>query len=365
MASMNDEEGVNDNGRPWSDVQYRKNRKSRGDGVERTFLVQNISDRVIRNVLWRAFQPYSLISDVYVARKRDARGRCFGFVRYVGVENMKETLVAMNTAKMFDMKVFVSLAKYDKDHKRFNYAPDNLGRSVWRPKESNRTDNNCIGGNNNDGSSFVQEGTSYPDLLRGKRVDTGHGAKVIVVERKGSLYPLHCVGRSLMGYAKEVMALSKIRHATEGEGMIEVGSSFVGGMTFILTFKDKVSASTCMELHSHFFDTVFSKYFLWNGEDIPFNRLANLNISVRQSSFSWQEEDNSSGSVTVLTSQLSRIDEAVVIKWNNKSVVIWVSESSRQCLMDSDLESEWFSDGDSDDMEDLEEGEIKQGDTGG
>ncbi|KAF5810040.1 putative RNA recognition motif domain, nucleotide-binding alpha-beta plait domain superfamily [Helianthus annuus] len=412
MASMNDVEGAQDNGGPWSDVQNRKNRKSKGDGVERTFLVQNISDRVTRNVLWRAFQPYGFVSDVYVARKRDARGRCFGFVRYVGVGNMKETLVAMNTVRMFDMKAIVSLAKYDKDHKRFNYSPDNLGRSEWRPKESYQTVNNGTGGSNSGqhyplrnkipsqgpvGSSFVQEGTSYADLLKGNKVDSGHGAKVVDVAGKGSLYPLHCIGRSLLGHTREIMSLSKLRQLIEGEGMTDVGLSFVGGMTFMITFKDKVYASTCMDLHSQFFETVFSKFSLWNGEDIPFTRLANLNLSgvpfiirdnnlfdrigelfgvvVRQSSFSWPEEDNSVGSVTVLTSKLSKIDEAVVIKWNNKSVVIWVSESPGQwhvgsnnkeseSLLDSDSESEWASDGDSEDMEDLEEGEIKQGDTG-
>ncbi|MFS7915790.1 putative RNA-binding domain superfamily [Helianthus anomalus] len=79
----------------------------------------------------------------------DARGKCFGFVRYVGVENVKETLVMMNTVKMFDIKVCVSLAKYDKDHKRFNYASVSLGRSEWRPKESNQSSGKQTGDCNN------------------------------------------------------------------------------------------------------------------------------------------------------------------------------------------------------------------------
>ncbi|MFS8026288.1 putative nucleotide-binding alpha-beta plait domain superfamily, RNA-binding domain superfamily [Helianthus anomalus] len=66
--------------------------------------------------------------------KRDSRGRCFGFVRYVGVEDMKVTLASMNTVMMFDMKVSVSLAKYDKGHKKINYSLEMMGRNVWRPK---------------------------------------------------------------------------------------------------------------------------------------------------------------------------------------------------------------------------------------
>ncbi|KAJ0489775.1 hypothetical protein HanHA300_Chr12g0447801 [Helianthus annuus] len=322
---------------------------------------------------------------------------------------MKETLVVMNTVKLFDMKVTVALAKYDKDLKRFNYAPDNMGRSVWRPKEIKRNDNNNkftrgnkmgeqhamknqASGQGSTGSSFVQEGMSYANLLRGNRGDNGHGEKVVYVEGKGSLYPLHCIGRSILGHAKVVMSVSKIRQAIEGEGMSEVGMSYVGGVTFMLTFKDKVTASAYMEQHSHFFGTMFSKYSIWNGEDVPFSRVANLSISgvpfiirdnnlfdrigglfgevVQQSPFSWQVEDNSVESIKVLTSQMSKIDEAAVIKWNDKSIVIWVLEFYGQWLSkedgdnmmsasDSDSEMESDSD-DSEDLNDLEEGEFKQ-----
>ncbi|KAM0027133.1 putative RNA recognition motif domain, nucleotide-binding alpha-beta plait domain superfamily [Helianthus debilis subsp. tardiflorus] len=414
MALPEDGGGEPDNGGPWHDVQYRKNNRSRGDGVEWTFLVQNISDKVSRNVLWRAFQPFGFISDVYVARKRDSRGRCFGFVRYVGVVNMKETLASMNTVRMFDMKVIVSLAKYDKDHKRIAYSPDLLGRSEWRPKVGQQVNNKGTGDNgsverpqtvhqsSDQGPNLIprsQEGRSYADVLKDKTVGNYHGAKIITVEGKGSLYPLHCIGRSVIGYAKEIMTLTKMRQAIDDEGMLEVGLSFIGGVTFMLTFRDRVTANTCMEENDKFFNSVFSKYQLWLGEDIPFSRLVTLNITgvpllirdsslfddigglfgevVQKSTFSWQEEDNSLASVKVITSHASRIDEAVVIKWNNRTIAIWVTEYVGQWLpdrdevsvmdsqdndydtsSDSDMESENV---DSDDVENLEEGELRQG----
>ncbi|MFS7923666.1 putative RNA recognition motif domain, nucleotide-binding alpha-beta plait domain superfamily [Helianthus anomalus] len=352
-----------DNGGPWSNVQYRKNRKNRGDGVEWTFLVQNLSDRVTRNALWQAFQPYGFISDVYVARKRDARGRCFGFVRYVGVENMKETLSVMNKVKLFDMKVTVALAKYDKDHKRFNYSLENMGRSVWRPKEFKGNDNNNnqqaiknqasgASGLGPSGPSFVQEGMSYADLLRGNGGVHGHGAKVVSVEGKGSLYPLHCIGKSILGYTKVIMSVGKIRQAIEGEGMSEVGLSYVGGVTFMLTFKDKVTASESMKQHSQFFGSIFSKFSIWNGEDVPFSRLRTY-VSL--------------GCHLLSVTMMYSIE---LVTYLERSVAIWVSELCGQgspkedgddSLSSSDSDSEMESDSDdSEELEDLEEGEIKQ-----
>ncbi|KAJ0770656.1 putative RNA recognition motif domain, nucleotide-binding alpha-beta plait domain superfamily [Helianthus annuus] len=405
---MNDGGGEPDNGGPWCDVQYRKNTRSRGDGIEWTFLVQNISDKVTRNVLWRAFKPFGFVSDVYVARKRDSRGSCFRFVRYVEVENVKETLVSMNTVIMFGMKASVSLAKYDKEHKKINYAPDMLGRNVWRPKvwqqeKKIQDEGNSIGGQHssknqpfNQGPSpkpFTQDGRSYADLFKGDSIGNNNGAKVVTVEVKGSLYTLHCIGRSIMGIAKKVMTISKMRQAIEDEGMNEVGLSFLGGVTYLLTFRDKEFAKVCMDLQEGFFKSVFSKHVLWNGEEVPYSRLVTLNINgvpfiirdnilfdnigglfgevVQKSSFSWQEEDNSSGSVMVVTSIPSKIEEAVVIKWNNKTIVVWITESAGHWIPEIDVSSllgsqdsnqkmESDSDAVSVDSEELEEGEINQ-----
>ncbi|KAJ0683188.1 putative RNA recognition motif domain, nucleotide-binding alpha-beta plait domain superfamily [Helianthus annuus] len=399
--------GEYDDGGPWSEVQYRKNNRSRGDGVEWTFLVQNISDRVSRNILWRAFKPYGFVSDVYVARKRDARGKCFGFVRYVGVENVKETLVKMNTVKMFDMKVYVSLAKYDKDHKRFKYASASVGRSEWRPKESNQANEKQMGDHNKDcqpphanmssgmgqtGPSFVQNGKSFADLVRGKKDSGNQGAKSVTVEGKGAPYPLHFIGRSVIGYAKDVWALPDFRRSLEAEGLVDFGLSYVGGATFIITVKDNAVVKEVIAKHGSFFASIFSKFKIWNGEDIPFSRIVNLKCSgvpfrirdnnlfdkigglfgdiIKPSAFSWNEEDNSINTVKVLTSYSHRIDEAVVIKWNDKSIITWVSEVPEQGFLNSvneslyssgDEESDTESDSitETDDMEEYEEGEIR------
>ncbi|KAF5785268.1 putative RNA recognition motif domain, nucleotide-binding alpha-beta plait domain superfamily [Helianthus annuus] len=401
-----------DNGGPWHEVQYRKNRKSKGDGVEWTFLIQNLADKVNRNILWRAFQQYGFISDVYVARKRDARGRCFGFVRYVGVQNMEETLASMNAVKMFGMKAMVSLAKYDKDHKKFNYSPDTYVRSEWRPKEPTNSVNNRDGGTNvqgnpsmktcssgpsSAGTAFVHNGISYADRVRSNHQGNTHGAKVVTVESKGALYPLHCIGRSIIGYVKEMQSISNIRKALSAEGLVEVGLSYIGGVMFMITCNDKAGARDCLEKHSAFLHKMFSKVFIWNGEDIPLVHLVDLRIIgvpflvrdgllydkignqfgevIQKSSFSWQNEDNSTRSVKIVTSCMAKIDEVVVIKWNEKTVTVRVVESCEQYLFncdtdsstdssDSELESESEDDEGPVDMEDAEEGEIRENPSG-
>ncbi|KAM0033821.1 hypothetical protein Hdeb2414_s0016g00490371 [Helianthus debilis subsp. tardiflorus] len=273
---------------------------------------------------------------------------------------MKVTLGLMNSVKMFGLKAYVSLAKYDKDHKRFNFGPNTAGRNEWRPKESYQPPSNVTYGRKSGDqppsnakppshtSGGMQNGTSYADMLRGRKEMGNQGAKTLTVEGKGSLYPLHCIGRSVIGYAKDEWSLKNIRRLLEEKGLLDFGLTYVGGLTSIITFKDRANASVAVENFNSSFLKVFSKFNLWNGEDISFSRIANLSITgvpflirdnilfdrigglfgdiVSHSAFSWQEKDNSSDSVKVLTSQKSRIEESVVIKWDNKSFIIWVSE---------------------------------------
>ncbi|KAJ0809280.1 putative RNA recognition motif domain, nucleotide-binding alpha-beta plait domain superfamily [Helianthus annuus] len=396
MASSNEREGNQDDGGPWHDVQYRKHSKSKGDGVERTFVVQNISDRVTKSIMWRSFQPYGYVSDAYVARKRDAKGKCFGFIRYAGVENMKATLELMNTVKMFGMKVNVMLAKYDKDHKRFKFNPENDGRSEWRPKETNQGPQSYskphTPGQGYSGPSVMRNGVSYADMLKGRKETGNQGAKSITVEGKGSVYPLHCVGRSVVGRAKDLWNLNNIRRILEADGLEEFGLSYVGGLTALVTFRDNATTKVALDQHVSSFSKVFAKFNLWNGEDVPYNRIVNLRIAgvpvlirdnvlydnidglfgevIQPSAFSWQEEDNSADLVKVLMTQLSRIDEAVVIKWMDRSIVTWVSEVPEKWVpklyedsasepSDSESDSETESDENMVEVEEFEEGEIR------
>ncbi|KAJ0612138.1 hypothetical protein HanHA300_Chr01g0023751 [Helianthus annuus] len=320
---------------------------------------------------------------------------------------MKETLVSMNTVKMFGMKACVSLAKYDKDHKRFNFAPTTAGRREWRPKENYQPYSNANSGTrfgeqphfkvqtHGQASGSMQNGTTYADMLKGRKETGSQGAKSITVEGKGSLYPLHCIGRSVIGLAKDVWTLKNIRRLMEVDGLIDFGVSYVGGLSIILTFKDNAFAKESLEQHGSVYSKVFSKFNIWNGEEIPFGRIVNLRITgvpflirdntlfdrigglfgevVQPSTFSWQEEDVSVDTIRVLSSQKYRIEESVVIKWNQKSYVIWVSESPERwvpCFDDdsskessvSDSDSESDSDEEPEDMEDVEdveEGEIR------
>ncbi|KAF5802508.1 putative RNA recognition motif domain, nucleotide-binding alpha-beta plait domain superfamily [Helianthus annuus] len=379
-----------DDERPWTDVQYGKNRKSRGDGVEITFLVQNLPERTTKEILWRSFQPHGFVTDAYVARKKDKKGNFFGFVRFVGVGNVGETIQQMNTVKIFEAKVTVSLAKYDKNHKKFIYTPKVMGEKVWKPKEPvHRSEQGT--GVNPPGGAAVREGRSFASLFQKEGHASFSESKMLVVEGNGSKYPLHCRGRSIHGVVKDLPTLNNLNSILSNGGLANYGLSYIGGLSILLTLGNPGNVRETLNNHSELLSSAFSRYHGWNGEDLPLDRVATLRITgvpvhlkenslfdrigslfgrvVQESSFSWLGPDNSDSIVKVLVPPGKRIEETVVMQWKDRRFVVWVSETME--VWSPDLEDENDSEDSGSDSEsennddvfgeaeEVEEGEIR------
>ncbi|XP_021980427.1 uncharacterized protein LOC110876568 [Helianthus annuus] len=336
---------------PWTDVNYNKQKKVRGNGVELTFIVQNLSDRASRTILKKAFQPFGFVSDVYVARKKDKRGNYFGFVRFVGIENVDSALEVMNTVIILEAKVSVSLAKYDKNHKKFIYTSKVVGDKVWRQKVPSNT-----APPNNNGYDFrgatVQDGKSFASLFQSGGLESNSGsfsgAKTLSIPIKGAKYPLHCISRSIHGVAHDVEVLNNLNSALKKEGLCNFGLSYIGGLSVLLTLGSPELVKDVMISHSVSLSKVFSRFHVWKGEDLPLDRIVYLRISgvpvhlrdnavyddigglfgkvVQGSSFSWTDSDNSECSVLVLVPLGKRIEESIVITWEQRRFVVWVVE---------------------------------------
>ncbi|MFS8034094.1 putative nucleotide-binding alpha-beta plait domain superfamily, RNA-binding domain superfamily [Helianthus anomalus] len=176
-----------DVGIPWTKVQYRKNRRSSGD--------------VSRTLLWRAFQRHGFVTDAYVSCKKDSCGNNFRFIRYVSVENLENVLEDMNVVKIYEEKLVVSLANYDKNHNKCIHTLNVLGGKYWKPMEPNQACKQTNGEGSLAGTA-VRDGELFLDLFQNKTTVNGQGSKTITVEGNGSTYLLHCIGRSIDGEAK-------------------------------------------------------------------------------------------------------------------------------------------------------------------
>ncbi|KAI3819409.1 hypothetical protein L1987_13243 [Smallanthus sonchifolius] len=304
-----------------------------------TFFVSNLPEDCSGSLLWKAFQPTGRVKDAYVARKKDARKNTFGFVRIEGIHDVEEVLEKMNNIKIMAAKLDVSLARYDRFHRKMQqkvYSKPHRGdgpRSKSSFEQSVRFEHQ---------SAYGPNGVSFRDAV----AECSSGVKSVVVEDPGSLYAKHCMGRSAFGVALGVQELCNTRKMLVHGGFLDTSISYVGGLKVLMTFKDQKEATQF--LNSDGWRTYFESMVIWNGEDMPFDRIIGLTVTgvslkLRDSSvfskvgelfgknvwpaeFSWEGVDNSYGVCYVLSSSGKRIEEEIILSCNGVSYLVWVSE---------------------------------------
>ncbi|KAI3814944.1 hypothetical protein L1987_14593 [Smallanthus sonchifolius] len=148
-------------------------------------------------------------------------------------------------------------------------------------------------------------------------------------------------------------------------------------------WRDGCQASEFILAKERVWGNSLSSAALWNGNDIPFDRITGLKIvgvpfKLREgdvydqigglfgkviwpSNFSWSNIDNSSGQCYVLTEIGGRIEEEINLTWRDSSYKVWVTEESNSWVpIFSGIPSSESSSSSDNEYQALEEGEILQ-----
>ncbi|KAJ0808895.1 hypothetical protein HanPI659440_Chr01g0008521 [Helianthus annuus] len=207
------------------------------------------------------------------------------------------------------------------------------------------------------------------------------------------------MGRSIHGIVKDINTLKGLNSLLNNGGLTDYGLSYVGGFNVLVTLGNPRIVNEVMANKSDCLASVFSQFKVWKGEDIPLDRIVTLRITgvpvhlrdnvlfdqigglfgrvVQESAFSWLGSNNDENTVLVLAPPGKRIEESVVLRWEGRSYIIWVSEDftvwkpeiegessmdnegydSDECSSDGSYENEEQSNGPM--SEDEEEGEFR------
>ncbi|GMI67050.1 hypothetical protein HRI_000374300 [Hibiscus trionum] len=99
-----------------------------------TLFIENLSEKLHWQGLWFAFGRYGDVVDAFIARKRNGRGRRFGFVRFGNKFEAVRAIKRLNGFVLFGSKIRVSMARFKPR------------QSYWRRVRSSSTDNRGGGG---------------------------------------------------------------------------------------------------------------------------------------------------------------------------------------------------------------------------
>ncbi|KAI3810880.1 hypothetical protein L1987_20503 [Smallanthus sonchifolius] len=90
--------------------------------------------------------------------------------------------------------------------------------------------------------------------------------QLIVIEDRTSLNPNHCIGRSVIGEAKDLSAMSNIRSLLTNGGYDKNPSLYVGGLKVLIVFKERTIAMNFMENESNLWKKACVSVSQWEGD---------------------------------------------------------------------------------------------------
>ncbi|KAJ0854589.1 putative RNA recognition motif domain, nucleotide-binding alpha-beta plait domain superfamily [Helianthus annuus] len=235
-----------------------------------TFYVSNIHPHISDGELWTECKNYGNIVDAYIARKLDKRGQRFGFLRFVKVKDADKMIKALNQMSFYGWKLRANVARFVKIEKK----PGRNQNKTWVRKP----DCNVNPGKLSEGGpskSFVKQGWSWADVAMGKKIEREEES-CLTFANESKAYT-KWKGRSVLGELLNIEALRNVSIMKIQMGLTNAQVRYVGGLKLLLIFDtDEVMKEMLNE--KEVWNAWFSSLEIWNGENIPFERIAWLRI---------------------------------------------------------------------------------------
>ncbi|GKV27589.1 hypothetical protein SLEP1_g36748 [Rubroshorea leprosula] len=358
--------------------------RSQFSGWSSNFFFYNFPEELEAKFLWNRFQKYGKVVDVYIPRKRDKRGKRYGFVRLTGVKNETQMERRLNEIWIGSYKMRVKLVN-DRHRK-----PSSDRKIQGAPK---------VRGSTSIMNRLVQPGQTYAQAVKGqgKRVDKAPDQsqekekkgtpkmEVVktrdqeikeaektekIVEYIPSGDELKWLEGGMVAVMRSMEAISVIQEQMDADGGL-ISLSPMGGTRVLLTEKVSGFIADYMKQNEELFGMWFESITPWEKAPEEKSRLKWVRISgvpLR----AWEErcfqmigetigevvlvhEDTKKktilwdGRVLILCSEASKICKQVKLKVGEQVYVIeiveeewrndpdwWLSENGRR----SDLETE-------------------------
>ncbi|KAJ0575920.1 hypothetical protein HanOQP8_Chr05g0177951 [Helianthus annuus] len=174
----------------------------------------------------------------------------------------------------------------------------------------------------------------------------------LVVEAVDNIFAFkELVGMAAVGGCKSLSVLNNLFSLLFKDGLHDFSISYLGGLYVLVKFLNKESCNSFVCDHALWQDR-FSSLDHWNGQSLPFERIAWRRLVgvpihlaedevfdsiarlfgkiVHASQRTSEDVDFSVNCVGVLRGDGVRIEEVVSLKWKDKSFMIWVEEVAEE-----------------------------------
>jgi len=231
------------------------------------FFFSNFPFDLKESDLWKIFPRWGRVSDVFISRRLNIKKQRFGFVRFLGVQNVRELEYHLNTIRIGSWKLNANRPKYiraTETRKEWNaklkekaLEPEKEIKKVWRAKGTNTYANTVKNGN-------------------GNRAQSQNRGSLHAIHFKAEETPREWLNTCHIG---RVSNLSKISSLNEsfilgGLGFIKV--KFLGGFHVLLKGENEMTIKDAIEENKEWFEEIFDTIIPWNEQFVAVDKLVRV-----------------------------------------------------------------------------------------
>ncbi|PWA95311.1 hypothetical protein CTI12_AA049920 [Artemisia annua] len=204
-----------------------------------TFYVSNFPSFLTARDLWKEFEGYGKLVDVYIARKVSKLGKRFAFIRYANVIEERKLEARLQVMWIGNFHLFVSVARFNRDN---TTKTNNLEKQGEKVKDAN-----TVHGKN------TRHGVSYVNIVKGSKGASSPSPQQVNPSRKvilgsGDYQKKQDYNRIALGEVNNATVIPQLLRVCYDEGFDEVKISYVGGMWVWIEF---MSEMTCSKFKQH------------------------------------------------------------------------------------------------------------------
>ncbi|KAI3515594.1 hypothetical protein L1887_14495 [Cichorium endivia] len=302
--------------------------------VATTFFVSNIPEGCSALRIWKLFKEYGCLVDFYLAQKRDRLGLCFGFARFIKVQDVFKLEKVLGEVRIDNRRLRVNVSKF----KRKSGFQEKRGQS----HEVNRS-----------GIRKARDSGIFSSSLRGVK----SYSEAVSLES------------CLIGEAKDLERLENFFNIFSASDLVDCSIKYLGGLNILLDFGRKSVADAFLNDHAEGWRKWFSWLRFWDESFSQMHRIVWVKISGMPVQFwdavffdvmaerfgrvlipvegSNQAFNLSFGRLCLLARNDVIINDCVEVKWKNHICSVRVQEDGcdwspprPHIIFDSELESD-------------------------
>nr|KAJ0218832.1 hypothetical protein LSAT_V11C300154990 [Lactuca sativa] len=286
----------------WQEVRRRR-RKEDNEDINRvaiSYFFQNFPYQLEERDLWRIFQEYGLVVDVYIAKKKNIQNKRFGFVRFIRVNDPTGFERKLNDIWIGQHKLHINLARFQRRkppprHQPHDYPERPYPINAVRQEKHNHHQSepfHHISKNHrgiNHSNQHPPPYKTYAEAVQGippnppSPPTTNHPEapqnKVPMVKMSSTPETREFLKRALVGETENFQALMNVKAFNDVEGCPNIVMRYLGGLKMLVEFESEAEKNKMLTEGEHIWRPWFKNLYHWKPEENFIERIASIMIS--------------------------------------------------------------------------------------